>query len=578
MPETPAARVLLLSCVLALSPAAVPPGDASHVADAQASPLAGTWRVSLHEMDGVELDIRLTFAVTGRGEPVRWEAWSREGAAREMVGGGKAFFGRLLGQMPPKGALIHIGEGVAENDGDTLKLTGTMESPFLGQRSFSGSIRSGRMLADLTRLPSGTKAGTIDAVRLDGNAPLRDYSALAAELESTIRAKVFDPALPSRPEFRRFFEELTRRAAQSRDDLDMVAAFEALKPSLGVSHFGFIRNPRLAARSLDEVIAGDPGVDPERFVQLGFLAPFVAFLDVTRWDRVTPAIDRAFERMAAAGTQVLILDIRGNPGGDSTSFAPVAHLIDEPATIGAILGRPWYESHRSPPSPSELAAMRAISADDPPAVILKGLRDPGAFAGKVLPKAPRFSGAVYLLIDARTGSASEPLAHTLKVLGRATLVGEPTAGRMLMALPTPLRDGWLVTIPEANFVTADGTFLENNGVEPHIKTAPERVFLEVADRIADKLPFSAEVVRGGSYLGLERLDDSERAYRNALRLADRQEPPPNAIYRANVHKRLAGIYLKKNDRPAALNEYREVLKLVPNDAEALAALKGGGEH
>jgi hypothetical protein len=45
-----------------------------------------------------------------------------------------------------------------------------------------------------------------------------------------------------------------------------------------------------------------------------------------------------------------------------------------------------------------------------------------------------------------------------------------------------------------------------------------------------------------------------------------------------VHKRLAGIYLKKGDRPAALNEYRDVLRLIPNDPEALAALKGGEEQ
>jgi len=345
-----------------------------------------------------------------------------------------------------------------------------------------------------------------------------------------------------------------------------------------VSHFGFIRNPRLAGQSLDEIMNGDPGVNPDSFVQLGFIAPGVAFLDVTRWDRGTAAIDRAFERMETAGTQVLVLDIRGNPGGDATSFSPVAHLVDVPTTIGAVLGRPWYDSHRGAPARSELDSMRVISADDPPAAILQNLRDPGAFTGKVLPRLPRFSGKVYLLTDARTGSASEPLAHTLKVLRRATLVGQRTAGAMLMALPTSLGDGWIVTIPEANYVTADGTFLEGSGVEPDIRTSPERVFIVVADQIADMLPYSAEVVRGGSYLSLERLDDAERAYRAALRLADRQQPPPDAASRASVHKRLAGIYLKKGDRPAALNEYRDVLRLIPNDPEALAALKGGEEQ
>src|SRR5215471_2511828 len=61
--------------------------------------LSGTWRVSLHETDGVEIDFRMTFAVTST-QPLRWEAFTRSGAAREMVSGGTAVLGRLLGKMP----------------------------------------------------------------------------------------------------------------------------------------------------------------------------------------------------------------------------------------------------------------------------------------------------------------------------------------------------------------------------------------------------------------------------------------------------------------------------------------------
>jgi len=67
--------------------------------------LSGAWRVTLRETDGVELVFRMTFVVTNK-QPVRWEAYSRAGAAREFVGGGTAFFGRLLGKMPPHEALI----------------------------------------------------------------------------------------------------------------------------------------------------------------------------------------------------------------------------------------------------------------------------------------------------------------------------------------------------------------------------------------------------------------------------------------------------------------------------------------
>ena len=63
------------------------------------------------------------------------------------------------------------------------------------------------------------------------------------------------------------------RLARAPDDLDVVGAFQALKPGHPVSHLEFIRNPRLAARSLDHVIAGDSFVDLAGFVPLTFPAP-----------------------------------------------------------------------------------------------------------------------------------------------------------------------------------------------------------------------------------------------------------------------------------------------------------------
>src|SRR5262245_29785209 len=50
-----------------------------------AAPLSGTWKVSLHEQDGVELEFRMTIEQPG-GDRARWEAWSRPDAAREIVG------------------------------------------------------------------------------------------------------------------------------------------------------------------------------------------------------------------------------------------------------------------------------------------------------------------------------------------------------------------------------------------------------------------------------------------------------------------------------------------------------------
>lgn len=517
----------------------------------------------------------MTVAVES-AQPLRWEAYTRQGAAREMVGGGTALMGRLLGKMPPHEALIYIGSGTGKRDGESISLEGALESPFLGSRALTGVLSPQGLHADLVRSPSGVKAGTMDAVRDASNEPLRDYTALAAEVERAIRASVFDPALLQRRDWQRFFQDLRSRFSQARDDLDAVAAFQALSPSLGTSHFDFIRNPRLASRSVEDVMAGDKDVNPDAFVRLSVPAPEVAFLRVTKWDRGAPAIDRAFEQIDSKGLRVLILDIRGNPGGDATSMAPLAHLIREPVTIGTFVGHKWYEDHGAAPAPSDLAGMLAVSSDAPPSQLLDDLRQYGAVVAKANPRAPYFSGTVYLLVDRTTASASEPLAHLLKGTRRATVIGERTAGAMLMALPHALSGGWLVVIPEADFIAADGARLEGKGVDPDVKTPTNDVFLAVADQIEATLPYSSAVLRGGVYEGLKRPADAERAYLGALKVADQQRPVPVPAARASVHKRLAGILTARGDREAALREYREVLQLMPDDAEALAALREPG--
>ena len=60
---------------------------------------------------------------------------------------------------------------------------------------------------------------------------------------------------------------------EARDDLDATGAFQAQKPSLGISHLEFIRNPRLASQSREDVIVGDKDVNPGTFVRLNSPAP-----------------------------------------------------------------------------------------------------------------------------------------------------------------------------------------------------------------------------------------------------------------------------------------------------------------
>ncbi|WP_369217942.1 S41 family peptidase [Streptomyces flavofungini] len=163
----------------------------------------------------------------------------------------------------------------------------------------------------------------------------------------------------------------------------------------------------------------------------------------------------AAEPLTAALTLVapadaLIVDLRGNTGGDPDTVAFVCgHLLDERTHLNTMY---WRDGERLEQSWS------------PPHV-------PGA----------RFGGSkpLYVLTSSRTFSAAEELAYDLQQLGRAVVVGEPTAGG---AHP---REGWTVhphleaSIPVGRSVNpVSGTNWEGTGVRPDVPCPAD----EAADR------------------------------------------------------------------------------------------------
>lgn len=479
---------------------------------------ARQWVVTLTEKDGTQLAALMTFERSGD----QWELYSRPGAVNELINWRQRVLGTLLRKLPPHGALVNA-RGAATTVGDSVLLDGTIESEFLGRRSFRGSIRSGRLRADLrwTINDTITVVGTIDGTPAMNDAPLRDYRAVTANAQRAITDLVYDPAIPRRPNFEEFFRQFDEAGARAHDDLDLVGSFIALKPLLGISHFEFIRNPKIAVTPLDSLLAGDPSVDPSKLVTWQTYGQgAVGYLYVRRWDRVTPYVERAFERMDSAKTKVMILDIRGNRGGDATSMVPLMHLFRDTTYVGGFVGRPWYAAHDRPPTDAELRRFPVMTNETEAKSLLDHVRTEGGTYGRLPPRAPRFDGPVFLLIDGNSGSASEPLAHVLKSTHRATVIGERTPGAMLTALPHPLGEGFIMTIPEADYYAADGTRLEGHGVEPDIFAKQGGEALIVVGREIQKIePYGGTVWLANSYTTLQRYDDAERAWKEALTMA-----------------------------------------------------------
>jgi hypothetical protein len=144
------------------------------------------------------------------------------------------------------------------------------------------------------------------------------------------------------------------------------------------------------------------------------------------------------------GTGAMILDMRGMPGGSAT----MANFLI---------------SHFTPPGVLSLAVQNPATGQTNHRYTLDEVPGPR-----------RTEVPLYVLVDGRSASAAEDIPFVLQNLGRATIVGERTAGagRNVQGVPGALGLTVLVSTTRV-FDPATGREWERVGVEPDIATAPE---------------------------------------------------------------------------------------------------------
>ncbi len=145
------------------------------------------------------------------------------------------------------------------------------------------------------------------------------------------------------------------------------------------------------------------------------------------------------EELARTGAETdVVIDLRGNPGG---------RLMEADAVLSCFLPRDLAWATRTGRSG------RAIE-----------MRTAGG-CGPLDGPAPN---DVAVLVDGDSRSAAELTPAALQEAGRAVVIGEPTAGAVLISQETRLPDGGKLTLSRADFVTAAGVRLEKRGVTPDL--------------------------------------------------------------------------------------------------------------
>jgi len=148
------------------------------------------------------------------------------------------------------------------------------------------------------------------------------------------------------------------------------------------------------------------------------------------------------EAPSAPGLGALIIDVRGNGGGDeATARAVAARFVDQ----------------------ERVYALRRFR--DGPA---RGALGPPAEA-RVAPAGRRFAGRVVVLTDRGTASAAEDFVLMMRVVPGAVVVGDTTSGTASQPLPRQLPNGWWLRVPASMELTPDGAFVvEGRGLPPDV--------------------------------------------------------------------------------------------------------------
>lgn len=309
-----------------------------------------------------------------------------------------------------------------------------------------------------------------------------DFPALAASIRGAFDEHLFDPALIESGQCDAFFHRLDEIATQATDESTFESEFKTAAALLPFSHVELRRSPVELTHMLTGLDQMQVGPKAVQFS----IADGIATLRVRTMmglDTID-AIEAAYAEIARQEPRALILDLRGNSGGAFAIIPLVEHLIAEPVEAGWFFGRPWRNQHREAPTAADALAMQPWTGKS----LLEfwhAVTSERVVRVQFRPRAVTYAGPVFVLIDSKSASATEIAVAALKTASRVTIVGELTAGRVLSQLPLDVGQGYKLSLPVGDYVSASLGRLEGKGITPDV-ACPARDAPKTALELATK--------------------------------------------------------------------------------------------
>ncbi len=183
------------------------------------------------------------------------------------------------------------------------------------------------------------------------------------------------------------------------------------------------------------------------------------YIQIQEFDDVTvDQFEEALEACRQEGMRGLILDLRGNPGGNLTTVCEIARMMLPEGLI--------------------------VYTEDK-----NGQREEYTCDGKSQLDVP-----LVVLVDANSASASEILAGAVKDYGIGTLVGTTTFGKGIVQRIMKLSDGSAVKLTVSKYYTPKGNNIHEIGISPDVEVPFEaEPYLE--DGTDNQLERAVEVLK-----------------------------------------------------------------------------------
>ncbi|MBX2929847.1 MAG: S41 family peptidase [Saprospiraceae bacterium] len=470
----------LLKFVLIAAMALSVSGFFPAAAQQPAETLSGEWSITLRHRGFGEFRLLLDVETLPDGT---FAAYSHRKGVKNLMGGFKAAAGKIFGpksnQMIQTGALCRIENGAYTTDAEGIAFSGVLHTP-MAKMDVKGRVSNGKISAAVFQTNTGKALGGLEGARRNTAGPADDYSLINSALMSVYDQKIYDRRVLQSKEWKKFARQMERFAARAQDDLDMMAAFYTYSNPLPFSHKGLYRVEGVTG------MGATPFVTRPGQLSLEEKTPETVVLRVRSFSCTAQEMDSLLQIVVTKGYQNLIVDLRGNPGGSLEGGMTLAgYLTDRETPTGVYLTQRWFNDHPAPPTAAELETMPAFSKADV-AAFTEALEQQGFVVLKARPGTQRFDGRLFILTDRKSASACEPLTWNLQHTGRATVVGEATAGQMLSAESYPVHNGFMAVIPNADYYTPTGERLDFVGVQPNIPVKSEQALAYVLGMLAEK--------------------------------------------------------------------------------------------